>query len=85
MLYRGPGKDRVRVGLGLFAILIKVREGLPEKGIPEKKNLGGGRELHRLLRVVQAGLCKGPEAGVCSVWIGADLVSNWTGGRIQVK
>lgn len=55
MLYRGPGKrDRVRVGLELFAILIKVREGLTEKGIPEGKNLGGRRELHGLLRVVQA-------------------------------
>lgn len=87
MLYRGPGKrDRVRVGLELFAILIKVREGLTEKGIPEGKNLGGRRELHGLLRVVQAeGLCKGPEAGVCLVCTGANVVSNWTGGGIQVK
>lgn len=42
---------RVRVGLGLLAILNKeVKEGLTEKGIPEEKNSRGGRELHETLR-----------------------------------
>lgn len=53
MLYKGSGmRNRVGVGLGLFAILIKeVRENLTEKGLPEKKtSRREGRELLRLIR-----------------------------------
>ena len=41
-------RDRVRVGLGLFVILIKVREGLSEKRYLITKNSKGREEANGL-------------------------------------
>lgn len=64
--------------MGLFAILIKVRQNLTKR-VSEKKTLKrGGREVLRLIRKYskqREGQCKGPEAGVCLVCIGKSKAS----------